>query len=128
MTTRPTPPIMMCGHAANATMKGGTVPSCAICFIRDGDAATTINPDAPSLEGRQMRCTYDRPGSGIKESRREGPSGRTRTIHADGDSVRPTDLRAAFLELRPDDGWGHWDDVKAWDPYDRYYCGCWGWN
>lgn len=120
------PPIMKCGHAANSLLDGQ--PACAT-HAMTGDDATTVDENAPSLEGRQMRCTYDRPGSGVKERSRTGTSGRIRVIHADGDSVKPTDRNAAFLELKPEEGWGPKPTFgSGWDPYDRYYCGCWGWN
>ena len=114
------PVMMKCGHAANATRDGE--PACVICFgIKDG--ATEV-AETPSLDGRLMRCTYDQPG--------KGGGGKYRK-HEDGDSVRPTEMGAAFLELRPDGGWGEGKkrrtyDWDAWDKYDRFYCGCWGWD
>lgn len=50
-------PIMMCGHAANAIdLKTGN-PVCCICIgIGVGNAAETINANAPDLSGRTAKC------------------------------------------------------------------------
>jgi hypothetical protein len=49
------PPMMKCGHAANATMDGK--PACAICAGLT-PLATVVDDAPPSLEGRIARCTY----------------------------------------------------------------------
>ena len=46
--------LMLCGHAENAKVNGK--PCCAICFcIYSG--ADKIDPNPPSLEGRNAICT-----------------------------------------------------------------------
>jgi hypothetical protein len=100
--------LMECGHTAQAVDSKGN-PCCVICVLitpeLDKKARTPATP--PDLTGRFARCSYDRPGS--------GGGGKYRK-HEDGDSIRPTTLSLAFLELKPD---AQWDD---------YYCGCWGWD
>ena len=52
------PPMMACGHAANALTTDGH-PSCAICVgIHLG--ATVVADEKPSLEGRTASCSYCR--------------------------------------------------------------------
>lgn len=43
------PPMMSCGHAANATC--GDKPSCAICYCME-------QKDTPDLTGRTAVCSY----------------------------------------------------------------------
>lgn len=51
-----TPPLMKCGHAANATDEQGH-PCCAICWgIVEG--ADEIAETPPDLEGREAECLY----------------------------------------------------------------------
>lgn len=55
MSARPEPPMMGCGHAANATTTEGA-HVCAICFgIHPGAAEVVTRPD---LSGREAECTY----------------------------------------------------------------------
>lgn len=100
------PPMMMCGHAANALDIKTNRPSCVICMSTRSDLATTINPDY-SFEKREARCAYDQPGA--------GGGGKYRK-HTDGDSITPARMSLAFFESKPNEKW------------DRYYCGCWGWD
>lgn len=52
------PPMMACGHSANATCTIGSVgeesaiPSCVIC------SCTLVAVEPPSLEGRRAICIY----------------------------------------------------------------------
>lgn len=52
---RPVPPLMACGHAANATNVKTGQPACAICVgIHAG--AETVAASPPDLLGRHARC------------------------------------------------------------------------
>ena len=52
---RPEPPLMKCGHAANATMEGG--PVCVICYgISPG--ADVADESPLDLTGRKATCPY----------------------------------------------------------------------
>ena len=76
------PPLMECGHTANAC-DGEGLPVCVICFgIVDG-AKTVV--ERPSLDGRTMICSY-----------RHGRGGK---VH----EPTPSKWGAAFFEYRPDD-------------------------
>lgn len=52
-----TPPMMKCGHAANA-IDGANRPCCAICAMVHGDAARTVDTSPPDLTGRAATCAY----------------------------------------------------------------------
>ncbi len=54
MSTRPEPPMMKCGHAANAEDREGN-PVCVICVGID-PGAKVVNESPPDLAGRQSRC------------------------------------------------------------------------
>jgi hypothetical protein len=56
-------PLMMCGHAANATHNGD--PACVICVGID-PGALVIDASPPDLTGRLAKCSYcgsERPSS-----------------------------------------------------------------
>lgn len=78
--------MMECGHASNATFKGG--PACAICGCTTPLCEVS---GSDGLEGRRARCS---------------------------DCSRETDSRweLPFFEHRSE------------QPFDRYYCGCRGWD
>lgn len=98
--------MMMCGHAANALDVKTNQPSCVICITTRPEFARTVNADY-SIEKREARCGYDKPG--------EGGGGKYR-LHEDGDSITPSRIQLAFFESKP---------LEEWD---LYYCGCWGWD
>jgi hypothetical protein len=50
------PPLMKCGHAANATDEEGR-QVCVIC-IGINPGADEIDENPPILEGRMAKCTY----------------------------------------------------------------------
>jgi hypothetical protein len=85
-----TKPMMLCGHAANATNARTGQPSCAICVgIHPG--AETIDPNPPTLAGRQSQCAYCK-------------------------KLAPSDASLAFFEHRPDREFdSHYDGCKGWD-------------
>ena len=92
---------MECGHSANAehVLEDGTkIPSCAICMC------DKIVEDKPDLTGRKARCDYF--GQTFRHS------GRMVTCHGETNSK----YSLAFFEHRPT------------RPFDKYYCGCYGWN
>lgn len=91
------PPMMECGHAANASDGNGN-PSCVICVGIVPGAQITV--ETPNLEGRMARCTY-----------RHDRAGREHMV------FRPSSNTLAFFNHRPDqeqdefycgDCWG-WD-------------------
>jgi hypothetical protein len=98
-------PMMACGHRANAVHHlpdGGTEPSCAICAGLTPGALIPV-PE-PDLTGRTARCSY--------YGTRPRPLG-----GAQCQSERPSTAPGlAFFEHQPD------------KPFDRYFCGCWGWD
>lgn len=96
--------MMECGHAANAVqvLDDKRYPCCAICAgITRGDLKPyTVATNPPDLEGRRARCSY------------------FGTSH-DGvvcKGEEPSTPRLAFFE--------HCADGE----FDRFYCGCWGWD
>lgn len=95
--------ILRCGHAANATDGSGR-PSCAICCCSD------VAEHQPTLTGRRARCRHF---GHVCSGRGTPPEQRGRPCV----SERPSDPGLlAFFEHRPG------------EPFDRYYCGCWGWD
>lgn len=99
------PPMMKCGHAANATCDGG--PSCAICDCVEVDAAP------PDLTGRTARCHHHgkrAPGHGKSESNYGTKPNQT------CEAERPSAPGLPFFSHEPG------------QPHDRFYCGCWGWD
>lgn len=102
-------PLMKCGHTAQAFQKmpdGSERPACAICVGID-PGSTVVDEAAPSLEGRRARCSYNHDGRGCPTTR-----------HGGGccTSDRASDYGLAFFELQLD------------EEFDRFYCGCWGWD
>lgn len=69
-------PMMMCGHAANAT-NALNEPACAICVGIDA-GAEIVNDSPPDLSGREAICSY-----GCKHS------------------IRSSSTNLAFFEHRP---------------------------
>lgn len=104
------PPLMECGHAANATWNdnGTPRPSCAICAGIGGRAGLTVADGRPSLDGRKARCTYNQKN----EPNYKGTGRNCRTCGGERDS----EWGLAFFEYRP-----HAE-------FDLFYCGCWGWD
>jgi hypothetical protein len=98
-------PLMQCGHTAQATTtlppdEDGTERTIRCCVICAGiDKGYNICADKPSLKGRKARCDY----------------WRSKDKHQPGDEV-DSKWSLAFFEYRPD------------KEYDKYYCGCFGWN
>ena len=88
MSSRETPPLMMCGHTANAT--SGGKPCCAICIGIDA-GATEVNESPPDLTGRKSTCT---------------------TCGRQVDSS----LRLAFFAYQPNSETdSHYDGCRGWD-------------
>jgi hypothetical protein len=85
---REAPPMMQCGHAANATQDGR--PVCVIC-VGIVDGADRVDPDPPPLGGRTMVCGSCR-------------------------AERPSDRSAAFFQARPDrEKDSFYDGCRGWD-------------
>ena len=96
MTTREVPPMMACGHAANAHLVDGDerVPCCVICGGLSGDDAAVTVVDGPDLTGRMAICGSHKSGAPYNPT--------------------PSATTLAFFQHLPN------------GPVDSYYCGCWG--
>jgi len=122
-------PMMECGHAANATNSKGE-PSCVICIgIHPG--AEKVVKKGPNLTGRIAKCAYgcgsEKPSSTSlpffeycgAESREAQETckhcGYSIVAHPGGRNHKPQ-FKCKGFEPRGDRG------------YDRYYCGCRGWD
>jgi len=103
------PVMMKCGHAANAHDRHGK-PVCAICIGID-PGATVVDSHPPGMEGRKARCHY--------YGRGRVPYKNECDICKQGQPCqceRPSSPKLAFFESRPG------------EPYDKFYCGCRGWD
>ena len=105
------PPMMKCGHAANAVNARAGAPSCAICagLTPDADA---IDDAPPDLAGRTARCAHygQVPAGRLHESNYGCRRGETCLCE------RPSSPELPFF--------AH----QAGQPHDSFYCGCWGWS
>lgn len=95
------PPMMKCGHAANA-VNGKGEHACAICVGITPDAYI-VDENPPSLEGRIAKCSCG--------------------------ATQPSDPDLAFFEhgryAKGDPGG---PAIKRVYDYDTFYCGCRGWD
>lgn len=114
-------PMMKCGHAANATNKSGK-PICAICHGLTPDAQIVVEP--PNLTGRIAKCGCgnEKPSSlDLPFFEYCGPGSWSASICTCG-----------FAESAHESG-THKIACKNYNPrgdigYDRFYCGCRGWD
>jgi len=105
-------PMMMCGHAANATTGDGK-PSCVICAGLTPDALI-VNETPPLFLGRMARCSYY--NTLPKGRNHEGPE---RDGCKKGNFClceKPSNTNLAFFQHNPT------------REYDEFYCGCYGWD
>jgi hypothetical protein len=123
--------MMKCGHVANAVRRvaGRDIPVCAICDGFDRRSEQVDN-SAPSLEGRQARCScgaitpssvrlaffeYRGPGS---------PRSQEQCAHCGfNESVHKEDTNG-FVAHAKCPGF----TPKGAYEFDSYYCGCAGWD
>ncbi len=106
-------PIMACGDVAQGVDDNNN----PVCIIHAG-----FTPDAkvvaeqPDLEGRLAYCTYDRAKRGKcpDQSARKG-SVRCEFGCGTGEGA-PSKATMPFFRHQPD------------QPFDQFYCGCWGWD
>lgn len=148
-----TPPMMACGHAANGTQRidGVDVPCCVICAGTGvGEKARTVVAAPPDLTGRRARCTYFDESIGKCK-----PTRHTRFTNPTN-SERASDPGLPFFEymgpgsehatqtckcryhavahLNPNPLTGrpgitnHKFEPIGPAEFDRFYCGCWGWD
>ena len=98
-------PLMKCGCVAQAIWKDK--PVCAIHFGIGDNAGAEPADVQPNLEGRKAKCCYSHssPSNPFKENSFD------RLV----DTV-PSSLKLPFFEYKPD------------QEYDKFYCGCWGWD
>lgn len=110
-----TNPMLECGHAANAHDSEGK-PSCAICVgLHPGAKIVAVNP--PDLSTRRARCDYFSKGTakgrGLRCSNECNYGGNSETTCK---CEQPSSSDLPFFKHRPS------------EPFDEFYCGCWGWN
>lgn len=108
-------PMMQCGHQANAvqTLEDGTkIPSCVICAGVHPGSSTPMEIQ-PDLSGRRARCTYF--GTIPKGRNHSSNYGCKRGEVCDCE-VSSAESHLAFFEM------------KSHEPFDSFYCGCWGWD
>jgi len=101
--------MMKCGHAAQGRDHTG-LPVCVICFGIDTGYNVPVEP--PDLAGRRARCAHY--GSTPKGRNHESNYGCRRGEPCLCQKDSSPDL--AFFEHKPK------------ERYDRFYCGCWGWE
>jgi hypothetical protein len=122
--------ILECGHSANAT-DGNGQPACAIHSTAQG--GTTPVRTAPDLTARQARCSCgstanSSTGLAFFEYLGDGSRDATELCLNCGSGY------VTHLEVNPSTGRaGHKFGVCEFTPkgdvgYDRYYCGCRGWD
>ena len=122
--------ILECGHSANATDGKGN-PACAIHSTAQG--GTTPVKTAPDLTARQARCSCGATanssmGLAFFEYLGDGSRDATELCRNCGSGY------VTHLELNTSTGRpGHKFGVCEFTPkgdvgYDRYYCGCRGWD
>jgi hypothetical protein len=102
-------PIMKCGHAAQGKDGNGKW-SCVICWPNPDASIVDDNP--PVFVGRRARCSHYGQKVGRKNecvTCRNG-DGRCQC------EVNSNPTRLAFFESCPN------------EEYDRFYCGCFGWD
>ena len=95
-------PMMVCGHAAQGICRESNGvkfnPPIPSCLIC---SCLEINKDPPNLEGRLAKCSYRAKRNGLKH---------------EPEATKPSSSALAFFEYKPD------------SEFDRYYCGCHGWD
>jgi len=103
-------PMMKCGHRAQAVLAATQEPVCAVCSTPE---ARIVDDTEPDLTGRQAICSYAGRGNPSPDGTHRGGG---QYAGQDYPNARPSTDHLAFFEHRPD------------EPYDRFYCGCWGWD
>jgi hypothetical protein len=103
-------PMMECGHSANAKDADGN-PCCAIC-IGMIDGADRVMKSAPDLSNRKARCMYY---DSI-------PRGRSHSSNFGCERGKICNCEVVSSTALP--FFSHTPDMK----YDKFYCGCWGWD
>lgn len=123
-------PMMQCGHAANATNGAGR-PSCAICVgIHPG--AELVADAGPDLEGRQAKCFCGKTvpsslGLAFFEFRGEGSREAVEGCKNCYCFLSAHDPQRKYTESEPPLVCGHFDP-RGPQEFDRFYCGCRGFN
>ena len=122
--------LMKCGHSATGTDAKTGSPCCLICIGLD-PRAEEINDQPPSLSGRLARCScgntqpssislafFEYLGAGSREALEHCKCGYEVKVHSLPRPL-PTHLRGRLC-----------DTFTARGPseFDRYYCGCRGWD
>ena len=93
--------LMKCGHVANAKLHPSGKPVCVICGGITQDAETIVRECAGTdgLESRKAKCSYRSPKRGYTCQ-----------------GVVQSNWELPFFKHQPN------------QPFDEYYCGCWGWD
>lgn len=108
--------MMKCGCAAQGTDGHGN----PVCVVHSGlkEGWNIVDENPPDLANREARCFYyGKKNSGrqygpIYPKKRTGDCGH----HAICTCSASSSPSLPFFEYLPD------------KPYDKYYCGCWGWD
>ena len=120
------PPMMECGHAANATTQTGA-PACAIC---SGPDALTVSTRSIDLTGRYASCTcgttvpsslglafFEYQGEGSGDAVSLCKCGYHAIAHGE---INPRTKRPGITD--------HEFTPRGGRETDRFYCGCRGWD
>lgn len=119
---------MACGHAGNANDESGN-PVCVICIGINPGADIVVN-NSPDLTGRRAKCGYNHVEDDTVESSFDLPffeylgveSPRAITICKCGYFFEAHTDKARFpITDHEFESHGPWE-------FDRYYCGCRGWD
>ena len=124
------PPMMACGHTANASNGDGS-PSCIVCVGIHPGAETVI--EMPDLTGRMARCTCGKEAPSDSRKLAFFESGLLRALSScsvcNYAAIAHTDeVRARPHTRNTKLGDGHDFQPKDDPGHDYYYCGCRGWD
>jgi len=116
----PRPWVMACGCSTTAVRRlpdGSSYPVCFPHYGIDPGAETLIEPDAqPSLEGRRARCAYFNAALGRCNDTRHNRFSEKSGKVGDYLSEIESSWTLPFFEHCPD------------QEFDKFFCGCWGWD
>lgn len=128
-TPKRTPVLMQCGCVAQARDTKTGKPVCVVHFGLDAGADQPVSL-VPDLTGREARCSYGHHPRGTVPSRLDlaffeyrGPGSPAATEQC---------KKCGYLKMAHDEGRTQQGkcEFEPHGPYefDKYYCGCWGWD
>jgi len=112
--------LMKCGHSAQGTIErdGQRIPACIICAGSGRFGWDEPADELPNLRGRMARCEHygqKSEGSNFEPLNREKCK-RGEACMCEEDSQKAMAGGLPFFEYLPN------------RPFDKYYCGCFGWE